>query len=173
MRKLNIVVLLLLGTFAIVAWKAAPATGGHVSALATTGNSSVSGNYAVSFDFHDRQVDQQDGAGAGTLFFDGKGGLRGVISEINRCSGPECGDSYVVRASVLGTYTVFADGSASLDLCLTITDPTPGNVEVHWEGAFSTFFLHFRFIQTLLFPTCGSLTFVQSPNVTTGTADKV
>ena len=171
MKRLTFLALLLLVGVAVVGWRAAPATrSAHESAPMMIGNSSVSGNYAFSETFHDLQT-SQEGASAGTLVFDGAGHLGGIYSQAARCSAG-CGDQTVTRATILpgSTYVIHTDGSATLDLCINAPSTT---VEVIWEGAFSTFFIHFRYVQTVLRSPCDTGQFVQSPNVTSGTADKL
>jgi hypothetical protein len=190
MRKLMILVVGLVGGLTIVAWTAAPATGGPAKTLTrTTSTSSASGNYSVLMTFHD-PVTGQEGNGAGTLIFNASGVLSGVLSENSRCN--MCsGNDVNIRAQVVppSNYIVYPDASATLDVCLRITNAattqggTPGPVsqyvEFIWEGAFSASFFHGRFIQTLLNPTpsmtsCDrSVPWVQTPNVTSGDLEKV
>lgn len=196
MRKLMILVVGLVGGLAIVAWSAAPAASGPAKASTrTVSNFSVARNYSVLFTFRDAQH-QQDGNGAGTLTFDGAGHLGGTISEQSRCldTSPTtpCGSATNIRMQVVSpsNYSIGPDSYASLDICVHITydvgpqGGTPGNanqyVEFMWEGAFSTFFFHGRFIQTLLKPIpatatgCDSSTpWVQTPNVTTADLERV
>lgn len=188
MRKPAILVVVLVGALAIVGWKAAPSSSGSITAPAPAiSTASVAGSYSVLFTFHDAQTGQ-DGAGAGTFVFDGKGNLAGgKISENSRCTSCS-GNAINTRAAVSGTYTVDSDGYATIDFCLTITNSIPPGtqyVEVIWEGAFSTVFvgffaqprMHGRFVQTLLRGSTTSCTitspFVQSPNTTVADLEKV
>jgi len=191
-RKLTIFVLVLLGTFAIVAWRSAPATAGNAKGLLTAGNSSVYGSYAFSETIQDEEGGAngpggspgtgQIGVAVGALTFDGNGHLTGVISQNTRGCNVACGYLQVSRVPIVGTYTVNSDGSATFDTCFHITGANtnppglpPQNVHVIWEAAFSLFFTHFRYIQTRI----GDCAVTDPnllgpiPNVTIGTADKV
>jgi hypothetical protein len=197
MRKLVIFLIVVVAALGVVAWSSAAAAkvGRSSAPLATIGNSTVSGNYSVLFTFRDAQH-QQDGAGAGTFTFDGVGHISGLISEQSRCLDisptTPCGNATNIQAQVVppSNYTVKSTGYASLDICLHLTyvvgpqGGSPGNadqyVEVMWEGAFSQFFFHGRFIQTIYRPvpdnlkSCDpSVAWVQSPNVTVGDLERV
>lgn len=191
MRKVAFLAIVLLGTLAVVAWRAAPATR---STVASTGasTSGVSGNYSVLMTFHD-PVTGQEGNGAGSFNFNRNGVLSGVLSENSRCAACP-GNGVNIRADVVSpsNFIVRPDASATLDICLHITNavvtqggaPMPVNhfVEFKWEGAFSADFFHGRFIQTIYrpqptndpFPGCDpAVPFVQVPNVTHGDLEKV
>lgn len=191
MRTLVILVVGLLGGATIVAWTAAPAASGPAKTLTrTASNSSVSGNYSVLMTFHD-PVTGQEGNGAGSFNFNGNGVLSGVLSENSRCAACP-GNGVNIRADVVppSNYIVYPDASATLDICLHITNavvtqggaPMPVNhyVEFKWEGAFSAFFFHGRFIQTIYRPqptndpiACDpAVPFVQVPNVTYGDLER-
>jgi len=193
MRKLRILVVVLIGGVTIVAWTAAPAASGPAKTLTRTASaSSVSGNYSVLFTFHD-PVSGQEGNGAGTFVFNGNGVLSGVLSENSRCAACP-GNGVNIRMQVVppSNYIVYPDASATLDVCVHITNavttqngaPAPTNqyVEFIWEGAFSAFFFHGRFIGTIYKPIPGTtgvncfnspVGFVQTPNVTTADLEKV
>ena len=191
MRRVLAVLIALVTALGIVGWRStSTASVGRTAApLATIGNSSVTGNYSVLMTFHD-PVTGQEGNGAGTFVFNGNGVLSGVLSENSRCLACP-GNGVNIRAHVVppSSYVVYSDASATLDICLHITNavttqngtPAPTNqyVEVMWEGAFAEFFTDGRFIQTLLNPTpsttgCDrSVPWVQTPNVTTGDLEKV
>jgi hypothetical protein len=172
MRKLTGLVLVLLGLLAMVGWRAAPA-GLHEHAKATAtviNNSSVHGSYAFSESIHD-PITGQEGNAAGTIVFDGNGGITGVYSQNSRCNATCGGQQQVTRALVTGTYVVYPDGSATLTVCIQLTSPFQPTQAI-WEGAFSTSFFRFRYIQTTIATPCTAAP-VQTPNVTSGTADKL
>src|SRR5438270_7924201 len=153
MRKLTLVGLAVL--LAIVAWRAVPST---INGRAD-GTPRPIGSYAFSEAIHDPIEGSspgtgQEGTAVGTLTLDGNGNLKGVYTQNTRgCSIATCGDLEVTRAPITGTYSVYADGSATLDLCLTIglgnlpVGGTPQQVEAIWEGSFSLLFAHFRYTQ--------------------------
>ena len=172
MRRLAVVAVVLLGAIAIIGWRAAPTTmAGPVKATGTINNSSVHGSYAFSETFHDpAALSGQEGNAAGTIVFESNGVLKGVFSQNSRCV--SCtGQPQVTRAPISGSYTVYPDGSATLKVCIGLT--APFDTQAIWEGAFSTFFVHFRYIQTTIATPCNSVAPIQSPTVTSGTADKV
>jgi len=133
-------------------------------------NSSVHGSYAFSETIHD-PITGQEGNAAGTIVFDGNGGLTGFYSQNSRCNATCGGQQQVTRAPITGTYLIYADGSATLQPCIQLSLPFVPTRAI-WEGAFSTFFLHFRYIQTNIATPCDAPP-TQTPNVTSGTADKV
>lgn len=162
MKRLG-VLLVLLGAIAFLVGRATFAD--HASAAPGVGNASVSGNYAFSTSFHD-PLTGQEGSSAGSFVFDGAGGVTGVYSQGSRCSG--CGgEADVDRAPLTGTYTVYPDGSATIDLCIDVSGT---HVRVLWQGAFSNKFGNLRFVETAL-GTCGASS-GPPPNVVSGTAEK-
>ncbi len=188
MRKLGVLVLVLVGALAIVAWAAAPATG-HTKALATTAsNSSVTGSYGFAETIHDPTQGSpggsgQEGTAVGTITFNGNGQFTGVYTQNTRgCSFATCGDLEVTRVPITGTDAMYPDGSATLDLCLDIGagnlpvgNGIPQKVEAIWEGSFSLDFAHFRYTQTEIRSPCGVVggPFGQVPAVVIGSAEKV
>jgi hypothetical protein len=168
MRKVAIL-LVAVGAMAVLVGGATSALGGHAAKTkrAVIGLGSVKGNYAFSDTFHDA-INGQDGAAAGSIVFDGLGGVKGVYSQNARCSNP-CGDQLVTRADFTGTYTVNADGSTTIDICINNPSTT---VRVIWQGAFASGFHSLRFIQTQLASPCTDPLTTQ-PNVTSGTGDKL
>ncbi|MGB2876089.1 MAG: hypothetical protein WBB76_11535 [Gaiellaceae bacterium] len=165
MRRATIL-LVVLGAFAFLAARVAVPLVGHAAAAPSVGNASVSGSYAFSTAFHD-PLTGQEGNSAGSLVFDGAGGLIGVYSQGSRCTG--CGgEANVDRAPITGTYTVYPDGSTTLDICIQV-GATP--VRVVFQGAFSSKFSHLGFVETTL-GTCGG-TSGPPPNANAGTADKL
>jgi hypothetical protein len=194
MRRLTILVVLVLGALAIVAWRAAPtAITSHLSDGGTTiGVASVHGSYAFSDTVQDPWEEGgvvagpgggpstgQLTAAVGTLRFDGAGGLTGVYTQNTRGCFLPCGYLEVTRVPFDGSYTVYSDGSVTMDFCLhipTTLNPPQAMQNVHavWEGAFSTLFLHLRFIQTRIGDCAAPAAALGvSPNVTQGTADKL
>jgi hypothetical protein len=171
MKKIAIL-LALLGAAAVLVAGASSALGGHSRAKAArvVTNGSVKGSYAFSFSTHDPRTGQ-DGAAVGSMVFDGLGHVSGVYSQNERFpSDCACGQLVVTEAPYTGTYTVHGDGSASLDICITL--PGPETVRTLMEGAFSNSLRNLRLIQTQFADPCnGAL--AQIPNITSGTADKL
>jgi hypothetical protein len=158
----------LAGAIVLVVGGAAASLAGHAAAApAAFGTASVSGPYAFSDTFHD-PITTQEGAAVGSIVFNGTGGVTGVYSQNARCSSA-CGDQLVTRAAFTGTYTVNSDGSATVDICLTLPTST---VRVIWQGAFSLKGSSFDFVQTQLASPCTDPLATQ-PNVTSGTANKL
>jgi hypothetical protein len=148
--------------------KGAPSLTGHAAAApAPFGTGSVTGAYAFSDTFHD-PITTQEGSAVGSIVFNGSGAVTGVYSQNARCSSA-CGDQLVTRAPFTGTYTANQDGSATVDICLTLPSTT---VRVIWQGAFAERGNTFRFVQTQLASPCTDPLGTQ-PNVTTGTASKL
>jgi hypothetical protein len=102
------------------------------------------------------------------MVFNGAGGVRGVYSQNARCN-PDCGQQLVSEAHFTGTYEVRRNGSAKIDICITLTAST---VRTVYEGAFSGSFRHLRLVQTQIASPCEG-TLGPQPNVSSGTADKV
>ena len=169
MRKATIL-LALAGAVAFVALRGTPSLVGHAAAAPAPppfGVATVNGAYAFSDTFHD-PITGQDGAAVGSIVFNGAGGVTGVYSQIARCS-QACGDELVTRAPFTGTYTANADGSATIDVCISNPSST---VRVIWQAAFSAKGSAYRFIQTQLAAPCTD-PLVAQPNVTSGTGDKL
>jgi len=160
--------LLVLGAIALlVAKMAAPPIAGH--AAPAIDNGSVSGQYAYSLSTHD-PLTGQEGASVGAMVFDGAGAVTGEYSQSDRCSNA-CGQQLVSHAPFAGTYAVRPDGSAALDICITLDQST--NVRVIFEAAFSNDFRHLRLVMMEIASPCVGGSLGQVPNVTSGTADKL
>lgn len=182
MRRVAIL-LVLFASLTLLIWRvAAPPVTGHAF-----GNG-PSGAYAFLETIHDPVYGTaglggspgtgQEGSSVGTLVFN-NGALSGVYSQNTRGCTSNCGYLQLTRVPFDGTYTLYSDGSVTMNLCLHIASSNvnppqpPQNVHVIWEGAFSTFFIHLRFIQTQLGLCEAPGVLNPTPNVTSATADKV
>jgi hypothetical protein len=104
------------------------------------------------------------------MVFDGLGGVTGVLSQV--CKSRPSGVEAFSRAAYPGTYIVNSDGSATLDICITLPSPSTETVRAIFEGSFSARFANFRYVQTQVADPCSG-TLQTQPNVTSGTAEKL
>jgi hypothetical protein len=171
MKRLGILLVVLGATALLVGSQAAPALRGNAAAAGGIGNGSVHGIYAFSASIHD--PNGQEGAAVASMVFDGAGHVSGRYSLTQRgCpSTTDCGQTTVIQAPYAGTYNVQSDGSASLEICITL--PSSLEVKTTFEGAFSNAFKTVKLVETQLASNCTDALLMPQPNVTSGTAEKL